>query len=95
MRIINRVMFTLLAGNLGEVEKLFEIEGSIDHNSWHVTLNARDPGLAKAVGKIALEGREYVKSVTIDHASGDRTSIVFSALQSGPSAMTADEAALF
>ena len=95
VRVINQVMFTLLAGNLGELEKVFEVDGGVDHNNWHVTLNARDPGVAQAIGKIALEGGEYVKNVTIDHASGDRTSIIFSTLQSGPSAMTADEAALF
>ena len=95
VRAINRVLFSLLAGNLGELEKLFEIDGAIHQNSWNVTLNAREAAVAKAVGKIALEGGEYVKSVTIDHASGDRTGIVFSALQSGPDAMTADEAALF
>ena len=109
VRVINQVMFTLLAGNLGEPEPgrrsprpprerpadPDRVDGGVDHNNWHVTLNARDPGVAQAIGKIALEGGEYVKNVTIDHASGDRTSIVFSALQSGPSAMTADEAGLF
>jgi Outer membrane lipoprotein carrier protein LolA-like len=95
VRVINQVLFSLLAGNLGELEKLFEIDGSIYQNSWNVTLNAREPAVAKAIGKIALEGGEYVKNITIDHASGDRTSIVFSALQSGTDAMTADEAALF
>jgi hypothetical protein len=95
VRVINQVMFALLAGHLGELEKLFEIDGSVYQNSWNVTLNAREPAVAKAVGKIALDGGEYVKNVTIDHASGDRTSIVFSALQSGTDAMTADEAALF
>ncbi len=95
VRIINQVMFALLAGNLGELEKLFEIDGSVYQNSWNVTLNAREPAVAKAIGKIALDGGEYVKNITIDHASGDRTSIVFSGLQSGTDAMTADEAALF
>ncbi len=95
VRVINQVMFSLLAGNLGELEKIFEIDGGVDHSNWHVMLNAREPGVARAIGKIALEGGEYIKKVTIDHASGDRTSIIFSTLQSGPSAMTADEAALF
>lgn len=95
VRVINQVMFALLAGNLSELERLFEIDGGVDQNRWRVTLNARDPAVAQAVGKVALEGGEYVKNVTIDHASGDRTSIVFSGLQSGPDAMTADEAALF
>jgi hypothetical protein len=95
VRVINQVMFALLAGNLGELEALFEIDGSVDHNDWRIALNPRDPGIAKAIGKMVLEGEEYVKNVTIDYASGDRTGIVFSAFQSGPGAMTADEAALF
>ena len=60
-----------------------------------VTLKAREPGLAKVLGGIALEGGVFVKSITIREASGDLTEIVFSAIQTGDGAMTADEAALF
>jgi hypothetical protein len=95
VRMINSVLFALLAGDLGQLEKLFEIDGNVNNNSWSVTLKAREPALAKAVGAIALDGAEYVKHVTIDEASGDRTSIVFSAIQTGDGAMTVDEAALF
>lgn len=95
VRMINRVLFALLAGDFGQLEKLFAVDGSVDKNGWSVTLKAREPGLAKAIGTLALEGAEYVKNVTIDEASGDRTSIVFSALQTGDGAMTLDEAALF
>jgi hypothetical protein len=95
VRMINSVLFALLAGDLGQLEKLFEVDGSVDKNSWSVMLKAREPALAKAVGAIALDGAEYVKNITINEASGDRTSIVFSAIQTGDGAMTLDEAALF
>ena len=95
VRMINSVLFALLAGDLGQLEKLFEVDGSVDKNSWSVVLKAREPALAKAVGAIALDGAEYVKNITINEASGDRTSIVFSAIQTGDGAMTVDEAALF
>ena len=60
-----------------------------------MTLKARDPGLAKVLERIALEGGVFVKGITISEASGDLTKIVFSAIQTGEGAMTADEAALF
>jgi len=60
-----------------------------------VTLKAREPGLAQAISGIALEGGVFVKSIAIDETNGDRTKIVFSAIQTGAGAITAEEAALF
>jgi hypothetical protein len=95
VRMINNVLFSLLAGDLAQLETLFEVDGTVDATSWSVALKARQPALAKAIGSIKLEGGAYVKSIVMSEASGDRTTIVFSAIQSGESAMTADEAALF
>ncbi len=95
VRIINSVLFAVLAGDLSHLETLFEVDGNIHDNSWSVTLKAREPALARVIGSIALDGGVYVKNVTIGEASGDRTSIVFSAIQTGDAAMSADEAALF
>jgi hypothetical protein len=95
VRMINSVLFALLAGDLGQLEKLFDVDGTAQDNSWSVTLKAREPGLAKAIGSIALDGGVYVKNIVISEASGDRTQIVFSAIQTGDEAMSADEAALF
>ena len=95
VRMINSVLFALLAGNLDQLEKLFEIDGDVNHQSWHVTLKPRTAALARAIGTITLDGAEYVKNIAIDESSGDRTSIVFSTIQTGDGAMTVDEAALF
>ena len=95
VQMINNVLFALFAGDLAELEKLFVIEGDVREKSWSVTLKAREPGLAKIIGAIALEGGMYVKNVTISEANGDRTTIAFSAIQTGESAMSADEAAYF
>jgi hypothetical protein len=95
VRVINSVLFSLLAGDLDQLEKLFDIDGEVNHQSWRVTLKARAPALARAIGAITLDGAEYVKNIDIDEASGDRTRIVFSAIQTGDGAMTVDEAALF
>jgi hypothetical protein len=95
LRMINSVLFALLAGDLGQLEALFEIDGSVRDSHWSVTLKAREPALGKAIGSIALDGGMYVKNLIISEASGDRTSIVFSAIQTGDDAMSVDEAALF
>ena len=95
VRMINSVLFALLAGDLEPLEKLFDIDGAAQDKSWSVKLKAHDPGLAKIISSVALDGGTYVKSIVISEASGDRTEIAFSAIQTGDGAMSADEAALF
>ena len=95
LRMINSVLFALLAGDLGQIEKWFLVEGGIHDNGWSVTLKAREPALAKAVARVMLDGDTYVKSITISETSGDRISIVFSKIETGDAAMNVDEAALF
>ena len=95
VRMINNVLFSLLAGDLGQLDALFDGDGSVDAHSWTVALKPRQAALEKAIGTIKLEGGTYVKSIVMNEASGDRTTIVFSAIQSGEAAMTREEAALF
>lgn len=95
VRIINNVLFALLAGDLSQLDTLFDGEGNVQDNQWNVNLKARDPGLAKVIAAVSLEGGAYVKNVVLHEANGDRTSISFSAMQTGDSAVTAEEAALF
>lgn len=94
VRMINSVLFALLAGDLGQLDSLFEVEGSADAG-WKVALKARSPALAKAIGAISLDGGAYVKNIHIAEASGDRTDIVFSDIKTGAGAILPDEAALF
>ena len=95
VRMINSVLFSLLSGDLSKLQTLFEVEGNVDKNAWRVALKAREPALAKAIGDVALEGGAYVKNISINEASGDKTNIVFSAIQTGDAAMLPEEAALF
>ena len=95
VRMINSVLFALLAGDLEPIENLFEVDGKINDNNWSVTLKAREPALAKIIFGVALDGGAYVKNITVSEASGDRTRIVFSKIETGDAAMSVDEAALF
>jgi hypothetical protein len=95
VRMINSVLFSLLSGDLGQLDTLFEVDGSVDANSWKVALKARQPALAKAIGAITLDGGAYVRNIQINEASGDSTAIVFSETRTGETAITPEEAALF
>jgi hypothetical protein len=95
VRMINNVLFSLLSGDLGQLDTLFEGDGSVDAHSWAVSLKPRQAALEKAIGTIKLEGGAYVKTIVMSEGSGDRTTIVFSAIQSGEGALTREEAALF
>ncbi len=68
---------------------------AIRNGHWQVALKAREPGLAKAIGDIRLEGGAFVNKVIMQEASGDHTEIVFSAIQTGDKAMSAEEGAMF
>jgi len=95
VRLINSLLFSVLAGDLGSLEKQFAVNGAVVDGAWSVKLKARDTEVGKVIAAIALEGGAYVKNIVIDEANGDRTRIVFSALQTGAQAMTREEAALF
>jgi hypothetical protein len=95
VRMINSVLFSLLSGDLSQLDSLFEVDGTADAASWKVALKARQPALAKAIGAISLEGGTYVKNIHMNEASGDRTDIVFSDIKTGEGAILPEEAALF
>ncbi|MFP5391805.1 MAG: outer membrane lipoprotein carrier protein LolA [Gammaproteobacteria bacterium] len=94
VRMINSVLFSLLGGDLGQLDKLFEVDGTAAATSWKVSLKARQSALAKAVGTIALDGGAYVQNIQMMEAGGDATVIKFSEIKTGDGAMSVEEAAL-
>lgn len=95
VKMINSVMFSLLSGDLSQLDSLFELDGTIQNGAWHVALKARQPALARAIGDIALDGGAYVDKVAMQEAGGDHTDIRFSAIKTGESALTTEEGAMF
>ncbi|MFJ3056661.1 outer membrane lipoprotein carrier protein LolA [Herbaspirillum sp. NPDC087042] len=95
VKMINNVLFSLLAGDLSQLDSLFELDGTLRDGHWQVALKARQPALAKAIGDIGLNGSAYVEKVLMKEAGGDRTEISFSAIKTGDAALTPEEGALF
>lgn len=94
VRMINSVLFSLLAGDLSQLDTLFDLQGKVSGQSWKVQLKARNPALARTIGDITLEGGQYVRSIEMVEGSGDRTAIVFSSIKTGAGALLPEEAAL-
>lgn len=94
VRMINGVLFSLLGGDLGQLDSLFEVEGSVSGDTWKVALKARNAAVARAVGAISLEGSAYVRSIRMLDAGGDRTEIVFTELKTGAQAVLPEETVL-
>ena len=93
VRMINGVLFSLLSGDLGQLDTLFDVDGTAGDGAWKVALKARNPALARAIGAISLEGGAYVRTIHMVEDSGDRTDIVFSDIRTGPGAFLPEEAA--
>jgi hypothetical protein len=94
VRLINSVLLSLLAGDVTQLESLFEVDGTLRGNSWNVVLKPHEPALTKAVGSIVLDGDAYVRSITINEPNGDRSSIRFADIVTGRTAFDAEERAL-
>lgn len=75
VRAINGVMFSLLAGDLAQLEQRFSIAGKVDGTHWSLQLTPRDASLAQVMTRIDLSGQRFVESVDMLDANGDRTRI--------------------
>ena len=91
MRMFSGVLFSLLAGDLAQLETLFDVDGAVRGNGWHVALKPRDPALAKAIAGITLDGDTYVRNITISEPGGDRSSIRFAELVTGAEALDTED----
>ena len=95
VQMINGLLFSLLAGDIGQLENFFQVDATIHDNSWNARLMAREKAMASVISQIALEGDVFVKKIVISEVSGDRTEIIFSGIETGEGAISSDEAALF
>lgn len=85
LRLVNELMFALLAGDLAVLASRFKVEGELQGaQGWKLQLTPTDALLAGQFSSIALEGDRHVKLVRLAERSGDLTLIRFSALRSAP-----------
>lgn len=95
VRMINGLMFSLLNGDVSALSEHFRIEGHVEGRSWQLQLVPRQAALTRLMTRVELVGDSHVRSIRIDEANGDRTTIRFSAQSSEPARLSPDEAARF
>lgn len=93
VRVINALMFSLLNGEVDRLAEHFTVTGQAGDAGWELALTPRQPGLAKLLSGVDLQGDRHVSRIVLGEANGDRTEIVFSDQRDTPPALTADEAA--
>jgi hypothetical protein len=72
---ISRTLFGLFAGDLDQLTRFFNAEGSVDGSRWQLKLVPKEQALAKLIGQIDVDGARTVEHVRLDAPSGDRTRI--------------------
>ncbi len=95
VRMINGLLFSLLNGDVSSLGELFKIEGSVNGKSWQLLLTPKQAALGKIMRKIALSGDQFVRQIDLDEASGDQTTIRFTAQNTEPAKLSSDEMARF
>jgi len=75
VKAINGVMFALLSGDVGELEKRFNVSGKVEAGRWTLKLTPRDSALGQVIARIDLAGQRFVEAVDMEDGNGDRTHI--------------------
>lgn len=94
LRLVNRMLFALMAADLAVLEEGFRVEGQVAAARWQLVLSPRDASLAQWVSRIELAGDRHVEQVVLLEPRGDATAIRLSRQATGQT-LTADEEARF
>ncbi|WP_137937806.1 outer membrane lipoprotein carrier protein LolA [Chitinivorax sp. B] len=96
VRLINSLLFSLMNGDLQQLENSFHITTQAGGKGWQATLIPKSGnGIDRVVRQITLNGASHVQQIQLSESGGDRTDIVFSAMTLGRGALQADEAKQF
>jgi Outer membrane lipoprotein carrier protein LolA-like len=84
VKVVNSVLFALLAGDLGVLERHFEVKGAAGPTGWTLELEPRDAGLGRVLRHLALQGDRFVRHLTLFEASGDVTELTLEGARLDP-----------
>lgn len=94
LRMVNELLFALMAADLQALSQRFRLEGDVQADGWQLVLVPRDAALGRFVARIELDGDRHVRSVKLHEAQGDSSVIRFSQ-QAVAQALTRDEEARY
>jgi hypothetical protein len=94
LRLVNRMLFALMAADLAVLDEGFIVDGQVGAAGWQLALAPRDASLTQWVSRIELAGEGHVEHVMLLEPQGDATTIRLSRQTAGQT-LTADEEARF
>jgi hypothetical protein len=95
VRIISETLFGVMAADVALLAQRFSAEGELaGRDGWRLALLPRDPGLARWVRRVELEGDRFLRTVRLHEGSGDQTDIRMSR-HATDTALRADEEVQF
>jgi hypothetical protein len=94
LRTINAMLFAVVSADLAQLTHYFEVSGQVQGAGWSLHLVPRDPVLAQWLQAVDLSGQQFVQSVQLQEARGDRSQIQM-ANPVAEQALRAQDAALF
>jgi hypothetical protein len=80
VRYINELLLSIFSGNMGVIEKMFEIKGESSAQGWTLHLTPKKSGPA-VIKTINLSGKNSVNTIFLETSSGDLTQINFSKIE--------------
>lgn len=90
VRVINSVLFALLAGDIEVLRTQFDVAGAVKADGWNLELKPKTKGLAAVLTRITLAGDRFVRHLELTEGTGDVTVIRVDNPSDGP-ALSAQE----
>ncbi|WP_414444802.1 outer membrane lipoprotein carrier protein LolA [Burkholderia sp. 22PA0106] len=86
---VSQMMRGMLSGDLSALYSQFEVEASGTPARWRMTLRPNQPQVRQVLGVLQMSGGEFLDTLVIGYANGNRTTLEFSgtsrvAAPSGP-----------
>jgi hypothetical protein len=78
--ILSDIFFSVLTAEWTQLERYFDVSGTVQHGHWQVTLTPNEPALAHVVRSVQLQGDTHLRELTFFEQSGDSTHIIFTEL---------------
>lgn len=94
LRTVNAMLFAVMAADLAQLGRYFEIDGQVRGDGWTLHLVPRDALLAQWLRSVELSGQQFVQEVRLREARGDSSLIQIADPVAEP-VLRAQDAALF
>ena len=76
VRAVSETLFGVMAADLSALVQRFDVGGELQGaQGWRLVLLPREPGLARWIQRVELEGDRFLHTVRLQEASGDATLI--------------------